>query len=57
MKAVKINSSRLTIDSGATLNIRGNGVEDEGIEINSYSTLTNNGTINIESATQTPIAE
>jgi CHRD domain/Ig-like domain CHU_C associated/Calx-beta domain len=54
VKAIKINNGgTLVVNSGATMNIRGNGVTDNGIEINDNAFMTNNGTVKIESATQT----
>ncbi len=55
IKALFIDpSASLEIGTDGVLNIRGNGVEDQGILLTN-STLTNNGKINIESATQTPV--
>ena len=56
VKAIKINNGgTLVVNSGATMNIRGNGVTDNGIEINDNAFMTNNGTVKVESATQTAI--
>jgi surface protein len=55
VNAVKMNKAYVVINSGATLNIRGNGTVDNGLEIEDNSALINNGTINIESATHTPV--
>ncbi|MCP9763282.1 Ig-like domain-containing protein, partial [Lacihabitans soyangensis] len=55
IKSIEIQSTALlTINSGRTLNIRGDGGLSKGFTI-AGGTLTNNGTINIESATNTAI--
>jgi CHRD domain/Secretion system C-terminal sorting domain/Ig-like domain CHU_C associated len=55
VKAIIIANRTLVVSSGGVLNIRGNGVVDNGIEINTNATVSNSGTINIESATHTAI--
>jgi hypothetical protein len=55
IKSVEIQSSALlTINNGGTLNVRGDGGLSKGFTI-AGGTVTNNGTINIESATNTAI--
>jgi surface protein len=54
IKVLEINSNTtLTVNEAATLNIRGNDGTDKGILV--FGTLTNNGTLNIESRTQQAI--
>jgi surface protein len=47
------NSATLTINESSVLNVRGNDGVDKGVLV--YGTLTNNGTLNIESSTQEAI--
>ncbi|HLO45837.1 MAG TPA: glycine-rich protein [Leadbetterella sp.] len=55
IKSIEIQSTALlTINSGRTLNIRGDGGVSKGFTI-AGGTVTNNGTINIESETNTAI--
>ena len=55
LNSIDVNfNALLTVNNGGTLNIRENGGTNKGIRING-GTLTNNGTINIESTTNTAI--
>ncbi|GGD83830.1 hypothetical protein GCM10011514_54780 [Emticicia aquatilis] len=56
VKTLEVQSGALlTINSGQTLNIRGDGGVNKGLQIVG-GTVTNNGTINIESSTNTAVA-